>query len=145
MPRAQQLTEDVNAIWSSFDKAYRDSEAYWDSSSGAPCDSDSPEQPDRRSSWGSGASRKDKDNLTDTLWLQHKVFEPAALNIHAATAQVSELHGIQQLHSHQTKTAGRMLRDTMQHIRGKVLLDCASISGGARTETSTTIMTEGAR
>lgn len=38
-----------------------------------------------------------------------------------------------------------MLRDTRQHIRGKVLLDCASISGGARTETSTTIMIEGAR
>lgn len=35
-----------------------------------------------------------------------------------------------------------MLRDTTQHIRGKVLLDCAGISIGARTETS---MTEGAR
>lgn len=80
-----------------------------------------------------------------SLWLQHNVFEPAALNIHPATAQVPELHGIQQHHSHQTKTAGRMLRDTRQHVRGKVLLECASISGGARTETSTTIMTEGAR
>lgn len=70
------------------------------------------------------------------------MFEPAALNIHPATAQVFEQHGIQQHHSHQTKTAGRMLRDTTQHIRGKVLLDCASISIGARTETS---MIEGAR